>query len=295
MPSTRATSPASTSPSTITTPRIRDETRHCAEDIYGKLQGRRPDRDAHHRAVLRPGQADVPARPLHQGRVPEVRRQGPVRRQLRSLRRGLRADRPEEPVLGGLRRQAGAANPPTTTSSNSPIRAARSFLRRWTREAAGCRPKRPTRCRNGWARRAKTSSPTGTSRATRPTSASRFPATRRASTSTSGSMRRSATWVRSRTSAPRRASTSTSTGSTDSTGRAVPLHRQGHPLLPRAVLAGRAGARRLPHADQRLRARLPDRRRRQDVEVARHLHHRRKLPARRASIRNGCATTTPPS
>jgi methionyl-tRNA synthetase len=32
-------------------------------------------------------------------------------------------------------------------------------------------------------------------------------------------------------------------------GRAVPLHRQGHPLLPRAVLAGRAGARRLPHAD----------------------------------------------
>jgi hypothetical protein len=33
----------------------------------------RPDRDAHHRAVLRPGQADVPARPLHQGRMPEMR------------------------------------------------------------------------------------------------------------------------------------------------------------------------------------------------------------------------------
>jgi hypothetical protein len=60
--------------------------------------------------------------------------------------------------------------------------------------------------------------------------------------------------------------------------RALPFHRQGHPLLPRPVLARRTGTRRLPHADQRLRPRLPDRRRRQDVEVARHLHHRRKLP-----------------
>ncbi len=31
--------------------------------------------------------------------MPEVRREGPVRRQLRGLRRGLRAHRPEEPVL----------------------------------------------------------------------------------------------------------------------------------------------------------------------------------------------------
>ena len=60
------------------------------------------------RAVLRPGEEHVPARPLHQGRMPELRRQGPVRRQLRGLRRGLRADRPEEPVLGAVRRDAGA-------------------------------------------------------------------------------------------------------------------------------------------------------------------------------------------
>ena len=55
------------------------------------------------------------------------------------------------------------------------------------------------------------------------------------------------------------------------------LHRQGHPLLPRAVLAGHAAVRRLPHADQGLRPRLPDRGRTEDVQVARHLHHRREL------------------
>jgi hypothetical protein len=60
--------------------------------------------------------------------------------------------------------------------------------------------------------------------------------------------------------------------------RAVSLHRQGHPLLPCAVLAGGTRTRRLPYAEQGLRARLPDRRWRQDVQVARHLHHRRKLP-----------------
>jgi methionyl-tRNA synthetase len=74
-----------------------------------QAQGRRPDRGALDRAVLRSGQGHVPARPLHQGRVPQVRRQGPVRRRLRILRRGLCADRTEEPVLGGVRRQAGAA------------------------------------------------------------------------------------------------------------------------------------------------------------------------------------------
>jgi hypothetical protein len=41
--------------------------------------------------------------------MPEVRRQGPVRRQLRILRRGLCAERAEEPLFGGVRRPAGAA------------------------------------------------------------------------------------------------------------------------------------------------------------------------------------------
>jgi methionyl-tRNA synthetase len=36
-------------------------------------------------------------------------------------------------------------------------RAARAFLRRWTREPGACSRKPPTRCRNGWAPPAKTS------------------------------------------------------------------------------------------------------------------------------------------
>ena len=43
---------------------------------------------------------------------------------LRGLRRGLRADRPEEPLLDDLRRDAGAASRRSTTSSGSPTRAA---------------------------------------------------------------------------------------------------------------------------------------------------------------------------
>ena len=60
------------------------------------------------RAVLRSGQGDVPAGSLHQGRVPEMRREGPVRRRLRGLRPAQFADRVEESVLDDHRRDAGA-------------------------------------------------------------------------------------------------------------------------------------------------------------------------------------------
>ena len=156
----------------------------------------RADRHAHHRAVLRPGEGHVPARPLHQGRMPEVRREGPVRRQLRGLRRGVCAHRPEEPVLGADRRHARAAQQRALL-----LQAVGHALRRVParldagRQAAerggqqGARsgsPARATRAR-AWT--------TGTSAATRPTSAFRSP-TRRASTSTSGWTRRSVTWRR---------------------------------------------------------------------------------------------------
>ena len=51
--------------------------------------------------------------------------------------------------------------------------------------------------------------------------------------------------------------------------RAVPLHRQGHRLLPHAVLAGDAALLGPQDARQRLRARLHHVLRREDVEVAR--------------------------
>ncbi len=73
-------------------------------------QGQRPDQHQDDRAVLRPREEHVPARPLHQGRVPEMRRQGPIRRQLRELRRRLCPDRTQEPLLGAVGRHARAAH-----------------------------------------------------------------------------------------------------------------------------------------------------------------------------------------
>ena len=73
--------------------------------------------------------------------------------------------------------------------------------------------------------------------------------------------------------------------------RALPLHRQGHPVLPLPVLAGDAPRRGLPHADLGVRPRLAQRQRREDVEVARHLHHRRGRSST-TSTPSTCATTT---
>ena len=99
----------------------------------------RADRDQGHRPVLRPGQEHVPARPLHQGRVPEVRRQGPVRRLLRGLRRGLCADRPEESVLDAVGCDAGDEE--QRALLRAPVSDPRcvEFLREWT-QAVGLQP-----------------------------------------------------------------------------------------------------------------------------------------------------------
>ena len=174
------------------------ENHALAQDIYRALRKPGPDRRAHDRAVLRPGQGHVPARPLHQGRVPEVRREGPVRRHLRGLRRGLRAHRAEEPVLDADRRDAGAEEQRALLLPALVRQRCIDFLQQWTHDA------RPPAARGAEQDHASGSPPTstatsawptGTSAATRPTSASRSP-TRRASTSTSGSTRRSATWPR---------------------------------------------------------------------------------------------------
>jgi methionyl-tRNA synthetase len=86
------------------------ENTELSQDIYRKLKAAGLIVHEAGRAVLRSGEGHVPARPLHQGRVPEVRRAGPVRRRLRGLQLGLRTDRPEESVLGAVRRDAGAAD-----------------------------------------------------------------------------------------------------------------------------------------------------------------------------------------
>ena len=65
--------------------------------------------------------------------------------------------------------------------------------------------------------------------------------------------------------------------------RADPFHRQGHHLLPHALLAGDAEVRRsaVQGARPRLRARLHHRLGREDVQVARHRHQPAALPGDR--------------
>jgi hypothetical protein len=66
--------------------------------------------------------------------MPQVRREGPVRRQLRGLRRGVRAHRPEEPVFGADRRDAGAEAAASTSSSSCLDPRCVEFLEGWTQD-----------------------------------------------------------------------------------------------------------------------------------------------------------------
>ena len=63
-------------------------------------------------ALLREGQA-LPARPLHQGHLPELRHAGPVRRRLREVRHDLRSARAHRAPLRALRHAADAPRSPT--------------------------------------------------------------------------------------------------------------------------------------------------------------------------------------
>ena len=74
--------------------------------------------------------------------------------------------------------------------------------------------------------------------------------------------------------------------------RAVPLHRQGHHVLPRPVLAGDAHRLGLQDRQQALRARLSHRQRREDEQVPRDLHLARSATWTSTSTRSSCATTS---
>ena len=227
--------------STTGTRPTRPENHELAQDIYRALRKNGLIATRDDRAVLRPGQGHVPARPLHQGRVPELRRQGPVRRHLRGLRRGLRADRAEEPVLGADRRDAGAEDAASTTSSSCRDPRCVEFLQRMD-------ARRPAACSPRWLNKIK--------RVVRTTTTARRPGRlghqpRRALLRHRDSRRAGQVLLRLARRAGRLPGLAEELLSRK-TGhrlrrlpgrpgdRAGPLHRQGHHLLPHAVLAGDA-------------------------------------------------------
>ena len=196
----------------------------CDRMIYGRCAQAGCIDAAHDQPGLRRGGQDVPARPLRQGDLPELRDAGPVRRLLRDLRLDLHARRPERPGLGRERHHAGVARVGALISSGL----ARSSRAARTGSQSGAVQDSVARKLERVVRRR--ACRTGTSRATRPTSASRS-RTRRASTSTSGSTRRSAISAASGSCAQRTDRNFDDFLERGSDRRAAPLHRQGHPAI----------------------------------------------------------------
>jgi methionyl-tRNA synthetase len=250
----RATSPASTSPSTTTirrTPRKRasSPTTSTALKAAGLIEVR-----AIEQFYDPVKQMFLPDRFI-KGECPKCGAKDQYGDSCEVLRRGLHPDRPEESVLAvsGARR---CARPPTTTSSGSPPTRCQASCEAGRAVCDPARTRPATRCRNGWA--------TGENKLTDwdisrdapyfgfeiPDAPGKyFYVWLDAPIGYLGSFKQPRARGGDRLRRVHQARWR---------HRDVPLHRQGHPLLPRPVLAGDARARRLPHADGGVRARLPD-------------------------------------
>ena len=206
------------------------------------------------------------------GELPALRRRRPVRRQLRGLRRDLPADRARR-----TRARVSAGATPVRTRIASTVLQARR-LRGDAARAGSAGGDSAGRGRQQ-ARRVVRSRPAGLGHLAR-RALLRLRDPRRARQVLLRLARRADRLhgAASETCATAPACDFDDCWGTDSDAELVPLHRQGHRLLPHPVLAGDAARRRLPHARPRVRPRLPDRQRREDVEVARHLHHGAHLP-----------------
>ena len=164
---------AALSPSASTTDAFdatRRRTSSSSQAIYRRLRDRGlADRREADRAVLRSGQGHVPAGPLHQGHVPEVRHEGPVR----ATPARTAARRTRRPTSSNPYSALTGAKPELRTSEHLFFRLVRAGGRRIScasgrKPKRRCSPKCSTRCQEwlgGDGERA--SSPTGTSRATR--------------------------------------------------------------------------------------------------------------------------------
>ena len=194
--------------------------------------------------------------------------------------------RPQEPVLDGVGRHAGA-EVIGTLFLQAVGRELQAFLREWTQLGTRCSPKPPTRLDEWFEGRRR--SPTGTSRAMPPTSVSKYPA-RPASTSTSGSTRPIGyfgsfrNYCDKQTAAGKpvdfdaftdaRKAASENTEMIHFIGKDILYF---HALFWPAMLE-MAGYRT---PNQVYAHGFLDCRRREDVQIARHLHHRAELPRTR--------------
>ncbi len=249
---------------------------------------RRPQGEGAHlqevgRAALLRDRPALPARPLREGHLPEVRHAGPVRRRLREVRHDLRPARAEGAVLRDLRKPAGRPLERPRVREPPEAGGVRGDRRLGERRGAP----RAVRARAGeglarrppglvhHARRAVLRVPGERSRVRGQVPlrlggrAHRLPLERRALLQGRGARREAALPRGVRAAVPRRRSEG---------GAPRALHREGHPSLPRGVLARDAlgDGPQAPGSDAG--ARSPHRERREDVEDARLVHHREGVP-----------------
>ena len=199
-----------------------------------------------------------------------MRQRRPVRRQLRGLRRGLFAHRPQEPEERGLRRHAGAARFRALLLRAGPVPELSRRLAGPGIRGAGTGARQAARM----VRRR----PQGLGHLPRRTLL-RLPDPRRARQVLLRLAGR-ADWLHGELP---RALRQAGPGLRQllerrQCGGTAPLHRQGHRQLPWPVLAGDAARLRPPHAHRPARQRLSDGQWREDEQVARHLHPRAHLP-----------------
>ncbi len=229
----------------------------------------RPHRQPHHPPGLRRPGGHVPARPLRARHLPALRRRGPVRRQLRGLRRHLPALGAEGRRLGAVRHDPGGARLGAPVLQAGRLRGDAEGLdgrgpaaREHAQQARGVvrgriaglghQPRRAVL-------RLRDPGPPGQVLLRLAGRADRlhrqFPQSLR----------------------PQQRPRLRRVVAAGRKQGALPLHRQGHRVLPLAVLAGGAARLGLPHPDRGARARFPDGQRRKDVQIARHLHPRARL------------------
>ncbi len=276
-PTGRSTSKASTSRSTTGIRRTRRRTPSFRRRSTGALKQAGLHLREAGRAVLRSGEGHVPGGSLHQGRMPELPRQGSVRRCVR----GVQLVYAPTDLINPYSTLSGAT-PVLKTSDHFFFRLSDpkcvAFLEKWLNE--------PGRLQSQVVNKAKrVAGGQGRPCARGLGHLARCALLRHSDSGCAGQVflrvagcadrlpRLAQELLRKRQGARERRAAQLRGVPGRARDRADPFHRQGHHLLPHALLAGDAEVRgRVQGAEPCVRARLHHGIRREDVEVARHGH-----------------------